>query len=70
MKSPSGCIQQARCKARVSTLPTMFHGLPDIDEKNRSCRKRLADHNERRRKPHKDQFNSRSTASSYYGTFI
>ncbi|KAL4584128.1 hypothetical protein LXL04_008718 [Taraxacum kok-saghyz] len=29
-----------------------FHLLSEFDEGKRSCRKRLADHNERRRKPH------------------
>ncbi|KAJ7945560.1 Squamosa promoter-binding-like protein [Quillaja saponaria] len=29
-----------------------FHGLSEFDEKKRSCRKRLFDHNARRRKPH------------------
>ncbi|GFZ21132.1 squamosa promoter binding protein-like 10 [Actinidia rufa] len=29
-----------------------FHGLSEFDEKKRSCRKRLSDHNARRRKPH------------------
>ncbi|PWA57482.1 SBP-like protein [Artemisia annua] len=45
-----------------------FHGLPEFDGKKRSCRKRLADHNARRRKPHQEtiQFNSRSLSSSYY----
>ncbi|GJY51902.1 squamosa promoter-binding-like protein 12 [Tanacetum coccineum] len=29
-----------------------FHGFPKLDGKNRRCRKQLADHNARRRKPH------------------
>ncbi|GJT87919.1 squamosa promoter-binding-like protein 12 [Tanacetum coccineum] len=50
----------------------LFHGLPDLDGKNQRCRKQLVDHNARRHKPHQEmiRFNSRSMASSYYGTFI
>lgn len=31
-----------------------FHVLTEFDEEKRSCRRRLAGHNERRRKPHVD----------------
>ena len=31
-----------------------FHGLTEFDEGKRSCRRRLAGHNERRRKPQPD----------------
>ncbi|XP_073020862.1 LOW QUALITY PROTEIN: squamosa promoter-binding-like protein 12 [Primulina eburnea] len=31
-----------------------FHGLSEFDEKKRSCRRRLSDHNARRRKPHQE----------------
>ncbi|KAH6798459.1 hypothetical protein C2S51_034943 [Perilla frutescens var. frutescens] len=42
-----------------------FHNLSEFDDKKRSCRRRLSDHNARRRKPQQDtiQFNS----SPYYG---
>lgn len=46
-----------------------FHGLPEFDEKKRSCRRRLSDHNARRRKPQQEtiQFNSTNLSSSFYG---
>nr|GMD57818.1 squamosa promoter-binding-like protein 12 [Ipomoea batatas] len=45
-----------------------FHSLSEFDEKKRSCRLRLSDHNARRRKPHQDtfQFNSARLSSSFY----
>nr|GMD53119.1 squamosa promoter-binding-like protein 12 [Ipomoea batatas] len=45
-----------------------FHSLSEFDEKKRSCRRRLSDHNARRRKPHQDtfQFNSARLSSSFY----
>ncbi|KAK9276652.1 hypothetical protein L1049_006188 [Liquidambar formosana] len=45
-----------------------FHSLVEFDEKKRSCRKRLSDHNARRRKPRADtiQFNSARLSSSSY----
>ncbi|CAH9132484.1 unnamed protein product [Cuscuta epithymum] len=33
-----------------------FHSLSEFDEKKRSCRRRLCDHNARRRKPQQDAF--------------
>ncbi|CAA0825693.1 Squamosa promoter-binding-like protein 10 [Striga hermonthica] len=46
-----------------------FHSLSEFDEKKRSCRKRLSDHNARRRKPqHKIiQFSSESLSSPFNG---
>ncbi|KAK4486065.1 hypothetical protein RD792_008731 [Penstemon davidsonii] len=46
-----------------------FHGLSEFDEKKRSCRRRLSDHNARRRKPHQEtiQFNSTRLSSPFYG---
>lgn len=41
-----------------------FHQLPEFDLEKRSCRRRLAGHNERRRKP---QPASLSVLSSRYG---
>uniref|UniRef100_A0A5B7BU47 Putative squamosa promoter-binding-like protein 2 isoform X1 n=1 Tax=Davidia involucrata TaxID=16924 RepID=A0A5B7BU47_DAVIN len=46
-----------------------FHGLLEFDEKKRSCRRRLSDHNARRRKPQQEavQFDSTRLSSSFYG---
>ncbi|KAM7464752.1 hypothetical protein LguiA_032873 [Lonicera macranthoides] len=45
-----------------------FHNLSEFDEKKRSCRRRLSDHNARRRKPQHEtiQFNSTRLCSSVY----
>ncbi|KAL2903690.1 Squamosa promoter-binding-like protein 12 [Bienertia sinuspersici] len=45
-----------------------FHGLLEFDQKKRSCRRRLSDHNARRRKPKPEviQFNSMRLTSSLY----
>nr|QGZ12972.1 SPL12 [Lycium barbarum] len=45
-----------------------FHSLSDFDEKKRSCRRRLSDHNARRRKPQQEtiQFNSTRLSSWFY----
>lgn len=45
-----------------------FHGLSEFDDQKRSCRRRLSDHNARRRKPQQEtiQFNSSSLSSSFY----
>ncbi|ONK68051.1 uncharacterized protein A4U43_C05F6790 [Asparagus officinalis] len=45
-----------------------FHELSEFDLKKRSCRRRLSDHNARRRKPLSDtiSFNSSRLASSFY----
>ncbi|KAJ8439138.1 hypothetical protein Cgig2_027064 [Carnegiea gigantea] len=47
-----------------------FHGLSEFDQKKRSCRRRLSDHNARRRKPKPEviQFNSMRMAPSLYDT--
>ncbi|XP_043708604.1 squamosa promoter-binding-like protein 3 isoform X2 [Telopea speciosissima] len=46
-----------------------FHDLSEFDAKKRSCRRRLSDHNARRRKPQPEeiQFNSTGLSSSFYG---
>ncbi|KAL3751912.1 hypothetical protein ACJRO7_012699 [Eucalyptus globulus] len=46
-----------------------FHGLSEFDEKKRSCRKRLSDHNARRRKPPPDvtQLNPARLSALFYG---
>nr|GEW24613.1 RNA-directed DNA polymerase, eukaryota [Tanacetum cinerariifolium] len=63
LKGYCGCLERRFCQKC-----SRFLGLPEFDGKKRSCRKRLANHNARRRKPHQEavQFNSRSMASSYY----
>ncbi|KAK4265048.1 hypothetical protein QN277_026151 [Acacia crassicarpa] len=45
-----------------------FHGLSEFDGKKRSCRRRLSDHNARRRKPHPEavQLNASFLSSSPY----
>lgn len=45
-----------------------FHGLSEFDEKKRSCRRRLSDHNARRRKPQPEavQLNPARLASSLF----
>ncbi|CAI0381010.1 unnamed protein product [Linum tenue] len=47
-----------------------FHSLSEFDEKKRSCRKRLSDHNARRRKPQGEslRFNPSRMHSSIFGT--
>ncbi|KAL8249959.1 hypothetical protein R6Q59_006827 [Mikania micrantha] len=46
-----------------------FHSLAEFDEKKRSCRRRLSDHNARRRKPQQEtiQFDSTNLSSSFFG---
>ncbi|XP_024988362.1 squamosa promoter-binding-like protein 12 isoform X2 [Cynara cardunculus var. scolymus] len=46
-----------------------FHSLSEFDEKKRSCRRRLSDHNARRRKPQQEtiHFNPTNLSSSFYG---
>ncbi|KAK8529288.1 hypothetical protein V6N13_102223 [Hibiscus sabdariffa] len=48
-----------------------FHGLSEFDEKKRSCRRRLSDHNARRRKPQTEAVRfgaARSLSAEYGGT--
>lgn len=46
-----------------------FHGLSEFDEKKRSCRRRLSDHNARRRKPQPEALqNPARLSSSLYST--
>ncbi|THU51963.1 hypothetical protein C4D60_Mb06t36620 [Musa balbisiana] len=46
-----------------------FHDLSEFDQKKRSCRRRLSDHNARRRKPQLEtiSFSSSKLSVSYYG---
>ncbi|KAK8526306.1 hypothetical protein V6N12_020784 [Hibiscus sabdariffa] len=47
-----------------------FHSLSEFDEKKRSCRRRLSDHNARRRKPQTEavRFGAARSSSAEYGT--
>ncbi|OVA19324.1 Transcription factor [Macleaya cordata] len=70
------CESHSKCpKVTVSGLErrfcqqcSRFHDLSEFDEKKRSCRRRLSDHNARRRKPPQEaiQFNSARLSSSFY----
>ncbi|OIV97476.1 hypothetical protein TanjilG_11000 [Lupinus angustifolius] len=51
-KSPKVIISGSEC--RFCQQCSRFHGLSEFDDKKRSCRRRLSDHNARRRKPHPD----------------
>ncbi|KAL1556775.1 squamosa promoter-binding-like protein 12 isoform X1 [Salvia divinorum] len=46
-----------------------FHSLSEFDEEKRSCRRRLSDHNARRRKPQQEiiQFNLPRLSTPFYG---
>ncbi|KAL2343465.1 hypothetical protein Fmac_004750 [Flemingia macrophylla] len=48
-KSPKVVVAGLEC--RFCQQCSRFHGLLEFDEKKRSCRRRLSDHNARRRKP-------------------
>ncbi|KAI3842026.1 hypothetical protein MKX03_023013 [Papaver bracteatum] len=60
-KVVAGGIEQRFCQQC-----SRFHVLAEFDESKRSCRKRLADHNRRRRKPHQPSgpYNETSSTSS------
>ncbi|AQK60653.1 Squamosa promoter-binding-like protein 2 [Zea mays] len=47
-----------------------FHGLAEFDQKKKSCRRRLNDHNARRRKPQPEAlpFGSSRLSAMFYGT--
>ncbi|KAH7674627.1 SBP domain-containing protein [Dioscorea alata] len=70
------CENHSKCpKVIVSGLErrfcqqcSRFHDLSEFDQKKRSCRRRLSDHNARRRKPQPEtiSFNSARLASSFY----
>lgn len=70
------CESHSKCpKVIVSGLErrfcqqcSRFHELAEFDEKKRSCRRRLSDHNARRRKPQPDtiSFSSARLSSSFY----
>ncbi|KAI5406324.1 squamosa promoter-binding-like protein 12 [Lathyrus oleraceus] len=65
-KSPKVVI--AGLERRFCQQCSRFHSLSEFDEKKRSCRRRLSDHNARRRKPQPGaiQLNPSSLSSSPY----
>ncbi|XP_074303321.1 squamosa promoter-binding-like protein 2 isoform X2 [Silene latifolia] len=70
------CESHAKCplvvinghERRFCQQCSRFHSLSEFDQKKRSCRRRLSDHNARRRKPKPEiiQFNSMRLATSLY----
>ncbi|KAI0504608.1 hypothetical protein KFK09_015560 [Dendrobium nobile] len=65
-KSPKVII--AGQERRFCQQCSRFHDLSEFDQKKRSCRKRLSEHNSRRRKPQPEaiSFNSPVLPSSFY----
>ncbi|KAL2332652.1 hypothetical protein Fmac_013865 [Flemingia macrophylla] len=65
-KSPKVVI--AGLDRRFCQQCSRFHALSEFDDKKRSCRRRLSDHNARRRKPQPDaiQLNPSALSSSPY----
>lgn len=65
-KSPKVIV--AGVARRFCQQCSRFHSVSEFDEKKRSCRRRLSDHNARRRKPHQEtiQFNSARLSSLFY----
>ncbi|XP_077222659.1 squamosa promoter-binding-like protein 3 [Tasmannia lanceolata] len=66
-KCPKVIVAEQEC--RFCQQCSRFHDLLEFDEKKRSCRRRLSDHNARRRKPQTDAmpFNTGRMSSSFYG---
>ncbi|XP_071694076.1 squamosa promoter-binding-like protein 3 [Rutidosis leptorrhynchoides] len=66
--SKSLIVVVAGRECRFCQQCSRFHGLSEFDGKKRSCRRRLSDHNARRRKQHPEtiQFNSTSLSSSSF----
>ncbi|KAF8400129.1 hypothetical protein HHK36_013425 [Tetracentron sinense] len=68
-ESHSKCpkVTVAGLERRFCQQCSRFHDLSEFDEKKRSCRRRLSDHNARRRKPQPDaiQFSSPRLSSLY-----
>ncbi|RWW05377.1 hypothetical protein GW17_00031350 [Ensete ventricosum] len=61
--------QLFKCIRLPSWSSFRFHALSEFDQKKRSCRRRLSDHNARRRKPQLEtiSFSSSKLSVSYYG---
>ncbi|KAM3741828.1 hypothetical protein ACB098_07G026700 [Castanea mollissima] len=66
-KSPKVIV--AGMERRFCQQCSRFHELSEFDDKKRSCRRRLSDHNARRRRPQPEaiQFHSPGLSSSIYG---
>ncbi|XP_050372796.1 squamosa promoter-binding-like protein 2 isoform X1 [Argentina anserina] len=71
------CLNHSKCpkvivngvERRFCQQCSRFHGLSEFDEKKRSCRRRLSDHNARRRKPQPGALrDSTRLSSSLYST--
>ncbi|KAJ0238544.1 Squamosa promoter-binding-like protein 5 [Hirschfeldia incana] len=60
----------AGARQRFCQQCSRFHELPEFDEAKRSCRRRLAGHNERRRKISGDNFGERSGRRGFNGQLI
>ncbi|PKA65828.1 Squamosa promoter-binding-like protein 12 [Apostasia shenzhenica] len=65
--SKSAKVIVAGLECRFCQQCSRFHDLSEFDQKKRSCRRRLSDHNARRRKPQLEtiSFNSRFLPSFY-----
>nr|AVV48336.1 squamosa promoter binding-like protein [Litchi chinensis] len=65
-KSPK--VMVGGLERRFCQQCSRFHGLSEFDEKKRSCRRRLSDHNARRRKPQPEavRLNPTRLSSSLY----
>ncbi|XP_059637042.1 squamosa promoter-binding-like protein 12 [Cornus florida] len=65
-KSPKVIV--AGMERRFCQQCSRFHGLSEFDDKKRSCRRRLSEHNARRRRPEPEasQFNSAGLPSLFY----
>ncbi|KAB2036271.1 hypothetical protein ES319_D04G213200v1 [Gossypium barbadense] len=66
-KSPKVIVSGLEC--RFCQQCSRFHALSEFDVNKRSCRRRLSDHNARRRKPQTEatHFNAARISSSYDG---
>ncbi|ONI29967.1 hypothetical protein PRUPE_1G224900 [Prunus persica] len=61
-KSPKVIVEGV--ERRFCQQCSRFHGLSEFDEKKRSCRRRLSDHNARRRKPQTEALRNPTRLSS------
>ncbi|GJS64805.1 squamosa promoter-binding-like protein 12 [Tanacetum coccineum] len=65
-KSPKVIV--AGVERRFCQQCSRFHSMSEFDEEKRSCRRRLSDHNARRRKPHQETMRFNPAYSSFYAT--
>ncbi|KAL5545483.1 hypothetical protein UlMin_005170 [Ulmus minor] len=71
MHSKSPKVMVAGLEQRFCQQCSRFHQLPEFDQGKRSCRRRLAGHNERRRKPPPgSMLSSRYENGSRVGSFL